>query len=210
MFVPNLDEGSEWENIEIFSSPTDLFNVHHFIDLNFKSDALQIDITTSVFSAKYKFGGELFQLWSTPGGTYQVGYKKLWMDNKNIIAIEPVANCRLLYHPPTYLRNWTINVKARRYEAVSNNSEVDLTEVTNNLNSLATSIDESFRANRDDLGEIAANNVQERSQIVGRLQQLDAGIYTLAEGIADLLPGSQGEQLRQNTQNRLDLDLGFL
>lgn len=210
MFFPNLDETENWESIEIFSSPVDLFNVHHFIDLNFRSDALQIEITTSVFSAKYKFGGELFQLWNTPEGTYQVSYKKLWMDNKNIVAIEPLANCRLLYHPPTYLRNWTIKVKARRYESNSNNAQVDLTEVTTNLDLLATSINENFEANRNNLGELAANNIEERSQIVGRLQQLDAGIYTLAEGIADLLPNSQGEQLRERTQNRLDLDLGFL
>ena len=43
-----------------------------------------------------------------------------------------------------------------------------------------------------------------------QINQIDAGIYTLADGIADLLPGDKGSEIRQQTQNRLDLDLGFL
>ena len=125
MFNPNLDKTTEWEGIELFSSPIGRFNYHYFIPLNFRSDALQIEIITSVANVEYKFGGELFQLWDTPQGTYQIAYRKLWMNNRNIVAIEPVSNCRLLYHPPTYLYNWTIDVKARRYEASNNQTEVD-------------------------------------------------------------------------------------
>ena len=50
----------------------------------------------------------------------------------------------------------------------------------------------------------------QRLEILQKINQVDAGVYTLAEGLADLLPGDRGEQLRQTTQNRLNLDLGFL
>lgn len=46
--------------------------------------------------------------------------------------------------------------------------------------------------------------------LLEQINQLDAGIYTLAEGLADLLPPERGQQIRQNTQTRLNLDMGFL
>lgn len=49
-----------------------------------------------------------------------------------------------------------------------------------------------------------------RLKILAQLNQLDAGIYTLAEGLADLLPGDRGSEIRQQTQNRLDLNSEFL
>lgn len=46
--------------------------------------------------------------------------------------------------------------------------------------------------------------------VLEQINQLDAGIYTLAEGIADLLPSDRGSQIKQNAGNRLQLDFGFL
>ena len=46
--------------------------------------------------------------------------------------------------------------------------------------------------------------------LLEQINQIDAGIYTLAEGLADLLPGDRGEQIRRNTRTRLNLDMGFL
>ena len=48
------------------------------------------------------------------------------------------------------------------------------------------------------------------ASIQQQLNQLDAGVYTIAEGLASLLPSEQGNNLRQRTRNRLNLDLGFL
>ena len=210
MFIPNLDETTEWEGVELFSSPVGQFNVHHFIDLGFKSDALQIEITTSVANVEYKFGGELFQLWDTPQGTYQIAYRKLWMNNRNIVAIEPVSNCRLLYHPPTYLYDWTINVKARRYEASNNQTEVDFTEVIAKLDTLREQFELGF--DTIDANTVDAFNAatQQRLEILQQINQADAGVFSLAEGLADLLPEEQSQKLLDNTKNRLNLDLGFL
>ena len=47
-------------------------------------------------------------------------------------------------------------------------------------------------------------------QLIEQINQIDAGIYTLAEGLADLLPPDRGREIRQDTQRRLALDLGFL
>lgn len=210
MFIPNLDETTEWEGVELFSSPTGLFNYHHFTDLTLRSDALQIEITTSVASVEYKFGGELFQLWEFNNSTYQIAYRKLWMNNKNIVAIEPVGNSRLLYHPPTYLYNWTIDVKARRYEASSNNAEIDFGEVLNRLDSLQQQFVLELEIINTNAVDAFNSSTQQRLDLLQQINQMDAGVYTLAEGIADLLPGDRGQEIRQNTQKRLNLDLGFL
>ncbi len=43
-----------------------------------------------------------------------------------------------------------------------------------------------------------------------QINQSDAGIYSLAQGISQLLPNTQARQLRQRTRRRLDLNNNFL
>jgi hypothetical protein len=202
MFNPSLDSGSDWVDVNRFSVQPERFNYQHYFDLSFRSDALLIKITTTVANVEYKFGGEVFQFWEVGANRYQTRYSKVWFNNQTVVAIEPLANSRLLYRPPTYLYNWTLDVKARPYEPLSTGS-VDFSEVTELIRS-------GFEANRTDLGEIAANNVEERLQILTQINQLDAGIYALSEGLADLLPQERGDEIRQNTRTRLNLDMGFL
>ena len=57
---------------------------------------------------------------------------------------------------------------------------------------------------KERLDDIRDTDVQQQ------LNQLDAGIYTIAEGLGSLLPAEQANALRQTTRNRLNLDLGFL
>ena len=120
MFDPPLDLGNDWEDVELFSVEPNRFNYQRNISLDFRADALLIKVSTSVANAEDKFGGELFQFWETSNARYQVVYSKLWFNNQNIVAIEPLERSKLLYRPPAYLYNWTIDVKARPYTPQDN------------------------------------------------------------------------------------------
>ena len=43
-----------------------------------------------------------------------------------------------------------------------------------------------------------------------QINQRNAGIYSLAQGISQLLPNTQARQLKQRTRRRLDLNNNFL
>lgn len=210
MFVPNLDLGSDWENVNYFSAPQEQFNYLHYSDLGFRSDALLVKVSLNIPGVEYKYAGEMFQYWEVAANKYQTRYSKLWLNEQNVVAIEPLASSRLLFKPVGYLHNWTIDIKARPYTVTNNGSVVDFSQVLNRLQTIEEVIGTGFSSNRTDLGEIAANNVEERLTIVTKLNQLDAGIYTLTEGLAEIVSPETGQQLLETSKRRLKLDLGFL
>ena len=53
------------------------------------------------------------------------------------------------------------------------------------------------------------DNLREQD-LVRLVSQLDAGIYTVTEAVAELLPEDRAERYKEAAKNRLDLDLGFL
>ena len=64
------------------------------------------------------------------------------------------------------------------------------------------------------LNDLAAaqqnNNADLLLELIPQLLQLDAGIFTLAQGLSRLLPQGQRRNFRQNIERRLSLDRNFL
>ena len=209
MFNPNLDSDLPWQAVGDASSPIGRFGYLYRVGLNFRADAVLVAVTMANTTRDWKLAGHIIQLWEKDGFSYQTIYKPIRLDSKTIVAIEPLAESILLFNPVDWLVNWRISIRARPYVETAVNN-IDNSEVLTQISQLTNTIVDGFESNRTDLGEIAANNVEERLRISTQIQQIDAGIYTLAEGIADLLPDSRGEQIVRTTQNRLNLDLGFL
>lgn len=209
MFNPPLDLGADWEDVNSFSVRPNQFNYLHYFDLSFRADALLVRVNINIPGAEYIRGGEIFQYWEVANGQYQTRYQRIFLNKDNVVAIEPLERSRLLYKPEGHLYNWSIDVKARPYSPTAT-GQVDLTTVTTQLNSLSDTVAQGFESNRTDIGEIAANNMEERLNLSGRLQQLDAGIYTITEGLSEILEPSVGEQLLQTSRDRLNLDLGLI
>ena len=209
MFTPPLDLGLDWEPVDKFSVEPERFNYQHYSDLSFRSDALLVNVSISIPGIEYKYAGEIFQYWEVAANRYQTRYSRVYLNQQTVVAIEPLLSSRLLFRPATYLYNWNIDIKARPY-ILPNSKEIDLSQVTSQLEVISDKITTEFKSNRTDLGEIAANNVEERLKILTQLKEVDAGIYNLADGLADLLPGDRGAEIKQTAQNRLNLNLGFL
>lgn len=210
MFNPPLDLGNDWEDVNVFSVEPNRFNYQHFYDLTFRADALLMNVTVDIPGAEYKYAGELFQYWEVAANRYQTRYGKVYLSQQNVIAIEPLATSRLLFRPATYLYNWTVDTKARRYEASNSQTEIDFTEVVTKLDLLREQFELSF--DTIDANTVDAFNAatQQRLEILQQINQSDAGVFSLAEGLASLLPQEQGQRLLNNTRRRLDSDLGFL
>lgn len=49
-----------------------------------------------------------------------------------------------------------------------------------------------------------------QTEFTNQINQLDAGVFSVAQGISRLLPNQQGRNLRRNTDRRLNLDRTFL
>ncbi|MEL6438696.1 MAG: hypothetical protein AAFQ80_05495 [Cyanobacteria bacterium J06621_8] len=131
---------------------------------------------------------------------------------------------RLRYTPPSWFKQCTIRV----YKYVGD--KLNFVEDTlfdignalgidpNNPNGLAAlglaairnDIDASFQKLREQIENNEVIEEQEFSDIQVQLNQIDAGIFTLAEGIAQLLPPEQASRIVSDTRDRLNLDLGFL
>lgn len=209
MFVPNLDEGSSWQSVARGSSPQGLFGYLFRADLNFRADAVLVSVEMADTTRQWAIAGNLIQLWEQNGISYQTKYKVIRLDNKTIIPVEPVANSTLIFNPVDWLSNWTIDIKARAYQP-SVLGEIDFSSLEERLDSLLSELRLDFAIINTNAVDAFNSSTTQRIDMLQQIGRLEEGVYTLAEGIADLLPGSQGEELRQRTQNRLDSDLGFL
>lgn len=150
-----------------------------------------------------------------------LGINRLQLVETNRVSTD---NFRLQYTPPYWFTDCTIRVYKYTGKKL-NFIEDSLFEIGNALGvdanrpegkiieaflALKFDIETQFEdlAQRLDDTEVASEETQLR--LLEQINRQNAGIYTLAEGISDLLPGDRGEQVRQTTQNRLNLDLGFL
>lgn len=209
MFNPPLDLGFTWQDIARGTSPSGVFGYTFSTALNFRADALSVAVTMADTTRTWVKAGHIVQLWNQNGFTYQVKFARVRLDNQTTIAIEPLEQSTLLFIPVDWLSNWTIDIKARPYQQ-SNIGSGDNQAVLDKLDQIEQATAAGFASNRTDLGEIAANNIEERLELITQLKEMDAGIYTLAEGFAEILSPEQGDRIKETTERRLNLDLGYI
>lgn len=219
--VFNLNNSASWQLRKTVSKTAsnlkeDSGILPFLVGSSFQSRYLAVGITVSNSKNTWRDGGYITQALSFPSANYRQANKSLFrsqnllVNNVTIVEVLPVTSSYSIYYFPLgYFERVRIQVweYTGQAEEVNNNSgsisSDDLTLITESISTeLASS-----QISTEDLEKLSND---ERLEILAQLSQIDAGIYTLAEGIANLLPASQGEQLRQKTQNKLDLDLGFL
>lgn len=179
------------------------------------------------------FAGDITQVYSfSPGrgnsilGKIQPPRARLAINRLQLIETNRIStdNFRLKYTPPTWFKDCSIRV----YKYIGdklNFVEDTLFDIGNALGidpsspegkialgfaALRDDIDQNFTELNNRIDEDIDSEEQQEQELSRRLSQMNAGIYTLAEGISQLLPASEANDLTQNVQTRLDLDLGFL
>lgn len=235
-----FDDSDDWEvvvniNRDAQVLPGDRYVPIPAFDLGveLKSDYIAVVAGTTQGKTNWFFAGDITQVYDfAPGGSNPVLGKikpertRLAINRLQLVETNRVStdSFRLQYQPPYWFRDCTIRVYKYKGEKL-NFVEDSLFQIGNALGVdsnrpdgriiealLAVKLDLENQLNaineRLDDGEGASEATQQ--QLLEQINQLDAGVYTLAEGLADLLPGDRGEQIRRNTQSRLDLDLGFL
>lgn len=203
------------------------------LGVSLKSEYVAVIAGTTQGRPSWQFAGDIRQIYNfAPGGSnpvtgvIQSPPTRLFINKLQVVETTRISpdNFRLRYTPPFWFRDCTI--KVYRYTgdalnfvedslfAIGNALGVDPNQPESPLELqiqlVEQLINERFRQLDERLEEEAINRQQKEQEVVVQINQLDAGIYTLAEGIAELLPGSQGEQLKESAENRLNLDLGFL
>lgn len=235
-----FDNSEDWQTIVNLSRTAQAFGEDSYIpipsvDLGVTLDNEYIAVIAGTTKGKpsWQFAGDIRQVYNfAPGGgnpvtgVVQSPPTRLFINKLQIVETNRISpdNFRLRYTPPFWFRNCTIKVYKYVGDAlnfvedslfaIGNALGVDPNQPESPLELqiqlVEQLISDRFQELNERLEEETANQAQKEQELLTQVNQIDAGIYTLAEGIAGLLPGNQGQQLKQTTQNRLDLDLGFL
>ena len=189
--------------------------------------------TTGSGKPSWQFAGDIRQVYNfVPGGSSSITGVvqsppiRLFINKLQVVETTRIStdNFRLRYTPPFWFKDCAIRIYEYTGDAL-NFVEDSLFDIGNALgiddNRPEGKIVEAILANKlsfdsqfaevlEQLNgtDVASNQAQ--LQLIEQINQLDAGIFTLAEGLADLLPPDRGREIRQDTQRRLNLDLGFL
>lgn len=236
----DFDRSEEWELVanevrtanfigENSHEPIPAFN----LGLSLYTDYVAVIATTTSGKPTWQFAGDINQVYNFPKGTpdnilgqIQPARARLFINKMQLIDTGRVSldNFDLRYQPPYWFKDCAIRVYKYVGE-VKNFVEDTLFQIGNALGVSSTAptgtIIEGLLALKLDLeaqfgllgerldqdNEVAED---EYTEILRQLNQIDAGIYTLTEAVAELLPPQRGEQYKQITQQRLQLDLGFL
>lgn len=204
-------------------------------DLGVSLDEEYIAVVASTSSARatWRWAGEISQVYDFAAGgsnpilgSAQPRRNPLWINTLQIVETTRISTdrFRLKYHPPSWFKNCTIRVY--KYTGDKLNFVKDtLFDIGNALGidpnnpdglvalglaAIRDDINTNFQELQGQLNDGLTEEEQEFDDIQTQLNQIDAGIYTLAEGIAQLLPAQQAADIRRTTQDRLNLDLGFL
>ena len=113
MLEQSLDKGGEWVTAGQFTVDRNLINYEYTVDLNYRADALLVDVRLEDFRETWQRAGELMQLWDTEGESYQTAYGVIRLQQKTVVEISPLSTSKLVFRPVEWLQNWTIEIKAR-------------------------------------------------------------------------------------------------
>ena len=203
------------------------------LGVSLNTDYVAVIATSTKAKPNWVFAGDIAQVYDFPKGAstsnlgkIQPARVRLFLNKLQLVETNRVStdSFDLRYSPPYWFRSCAIRVYKYVGDKV-NFVEDTLFDIGNALgtdpNTVGTALDVQFgllevliNAKFEQLQEenekFQLANIQDRLDILDQINQLDAGVYTLAEGLANLLPPEQRQQLLQQTQNRLDSDLGFL
>ena len=203
------------------------------LGLSLKSDYVAVIVTTSFSKVTWQFAGDITQVYNFAPGSGNALLndihpirQRLLLNRLTLIETNRVStdNFDLEFKPPYWFRDCAIRVY--RYVGDKLNFVEDtLFDIGNALgidaNNPDTGLDLEFELLQtlitqkfDELqaqnASYQATDIQERLELINQIKQLDAGVYTLAEGLSNLLTDQESNTLLTNTQQRLNLDMGFL
>jgi hypothetical protein len=203
------------------------------LGLSLESDYIAAIVTTSFSKPTWQFAGDITQVYSFSPGSGNALLndihpvrQRLLLNRLTLIETNRVSIDRfdLEFKPPYWFRDCAIRVYRYVGEA-TNFVEDTLFDIGEALGIAPSSneglilpqlevieeliSDKFLELNNSRDAEIQLDD-QREVEIQRQLNEIDAGIYTLAEGLSDLLTEQEGSNLRTTTQQRLNLDLGFL
>jgi hypothetical protein len=178
MFEPHLDNGSEYQTVGVVSSPTGLFGYMPEVELNFRTDALLVAVTMDTTRDTWELAGSMVQLWEVGGNSYQTKYSKVWLKQKTIVPVEPLESSILIFNPVTWLKNWTIDIKARPYLNPYLDRE-DFSEIDESFSLLLQQTSIGFSDLRSNLSDTFASGTAQRADIATTLSEINQKLTEL-------------------------------
>ena len=197
------------------------------------TDYIAVVATTDSGKPSWQFAGDIRQVYDfVPGGSSPITGvlqslpTRLFINKLQIVETNRISTdrFRLRYTPPFWFKNCAIRV----YEytgktfnfvedtlfSIGNALGIDPNQSNGLIEAQLTVIEELITDKFAELKNRENSQIQlddfRETQLNTRISQTNAGVYTLAEGLAAILPPDQGEALRRAVSNRLQLDLGFL
>ncbi len=235
-----FDSPEDWVTIANTSRTAQIINENSHtpipgfdLGINVNADYIAVVAGTTQGRPTWFFAGDITQVYNfAPGGTdpflgkLQPTRTRLAINRLQLVETNRIStdSFRLKYTPPAWFKDCSIRVYKYTGDKL-NFVEDSLFDIGNALgidpngqpSLLANQLDVIEELIADKFTELNASRAAEQqledlreADVQAQINQLDAGIYTIAEGVAELLPQSEGDSLKQQARDRLNLDLGFL
>ncbi|WP_319422747.1 hypothetical protein [Pleurocapsa sp. FMAR1] len=235
-----FDNSEDWQVVANINRTATIVNENSHtpilpIDLGVSlfSDYIAVIAGTTRGKPSWQFAGDIRQVYNfAPGGNNPVTGvlqslpTRLFINRLQIVETNRISpdRFRLRYTPPFWFKDCsvrvyeytgdTLNFVKDALFSIGNALGVDPNQPSGLIEAQLTIIEELITDKFAELQTRESSQVQlddfRESQLSTRISQTNAGVYTLAEGLAAILPPEQGEALRRAVSNRLQLDLGFL
>lgn len=235
-----FDESEDWQTVVNTNRQARIINENSHtpipgfdLGVSLNTDYIAVVAGTTTGRPTWIFAGDIAQVYSfAPGGSNPVLGKaqptatRLFINRLQIVETNRIStdDFRLKYTPPAWFKDCTIRVY--RYTGdVLNFVEDSLFDIGNALgvdpNQTESLIgsqlqvieelisDKFFELNNSRAAEQQLEDLRE-DELRVQVNQIDAGIYTALEAIAELLPPERGDAYKQAARRRLNLNLGFL
>lgn len=235
-----FDNPEDWVSVANVSQTAQIINENSHtpippIDLGVSLNEEYIAVIAGTTSGKpsWQFAGDIRQVYNFAKeagnpilGKVQSAPTKLFINKLQVVETTRISpdNFRLRYTPPFWFKNCTVRVykyvgDALNFvedtlfdigNALGIRSSQDGEPALSTIEQLAILIQSRFNELDTRLNQEDVEDAEIFTRIQTQLNEVEAGVFTVAEGVAELLPPEQASNLLQNTRNRLNLDLGFL
>ena len=220
----SLDESGKPQRIPAFS-----------LGVNIDKRFIAVQVTSVAAKSSWVAGGYIAQKYNFPGFSTTLNSHYLKLNSINLLELKETANYTsdLIFYPRTYFQDLEVTVWKYVGEEISflediltniqqsvdkiSLGEVDLSEIIAKLDTISQNLDNSYLDLADDLSDVIAQItvIQEALSnidlnVLTQLNLVDAGIFTLFQGIKSLIPASESNELETALKFRLDLNEEFL